>query len=303
MSEREAEPSERLEIRAVDGPQFESIAFAFLAADEANHTVALSALQSARKARARGDTPVALLGAVVHRDATLIAAALLSRENWLLGAGPEHALVALGRWAASAGAPRFAGYVGVEQSVLAFERGLDAPAHTHLELPLMRLDGEPRLPRPVDGHLRAVEASELPLLRAWHDAFRVEARIERTAQQVSEDAARSLRLGTQFFWIDARGQPAGVVGGALIAPTGARIGPVYTPPDRRREGIGGAMVTALSRRLIDQGARCVFLFTDASNPASNALYPRIGFAPIGRHLHRVLSRKMVPAEGLEPPTT
>lgn len=284
------EPGAHFDVRAVDGEQFEALAFDFLATDEANHTVSLSALQSARKARARGESPEALLGALVHQGSTLIAAALLSRENWLIAVGPDRALEVLGRWAASDAAPRFAGYVGAEPAVLAFERGLAVPAHTHLELPLMRLEGEPRLPRAVDGRLRTVDETELPLLRAWHEASRREARIERTPEQVKEDAARSLRLGTQFFWIDGSGRPVGLVGGARIAPSGARIGPVYTPPALRGCGIGGAMVAALSRRLLDEGAREVFLFTDASNPTSNALYQRIGFVPIGRHLHRVLTR-------------
>jgi RimJ/RimL family protein N-acetyltransferase len=283
------EPGEHFDIRAVHGEQFEAAAFDFLSADEANHTVALSALQGARKARACGESPEAPLGALVHQGSTLVAAALLSRDNWLIALGPDRALEALGRWAACDGAPRFAGYVGAEPAVRAFERGLDMPAHTHLELPLMRLDGQPGQPSPVDGRLRAVDETELPLLCAWHEAFRREARIERTPEQVKEDAARSLRFGTQFFWVDGSGRPVGLVGGALIAPSGARIGPVYTPPALRGCGIGGAMVAALSRRLLDDGARDVFLFTDAGNPTSNALYQRIGFVPIGRHLHRVLS--------------
>ena len=60
---------------------------------------------------------------------------------------------------------------------------------------------------------------------------------------------------------------------------------MYTRPAQRGRGIGAAMVATLSRQLLAAGARCVFLFADAGNPTSNALYRRIGFVPVGRHLH------------------
>jgi uncharacterized protein len=172
--------------------------------------------------------------------------------------------------------------------VQAFEQGAGVVARTHAELPLMRLDGAPQLPRAVAGGLRRATANDLPLLRKWHEAFRVEARINLTAEQVAADLQRPGRLDTQYLWIDAAAQPAGMIGGQTVAPSGARVGPVYTPPVLRGRGIGGAMVAALSKQLLAEGARCVFLFTDAANPTSNALYQRIGYVSIGRHLDRLL---------------
>jgi len=59
----------------------------------------------------------------------------------------------------------------------------------------------------------------------------------------------------------------------------ARIGPVYTPPERRRHGYAGALTAELSKHLLNKGAK-VMLFTDAKNPTSNSVYQKIGYRKI-----------------------
>jgi predicted GNAT family acetyltransferase len=56
-----------------------------------------------------------------------------------------------------------------------------------------------------------------------------------------------------------------------------RIGPVYTPPEHRNRGYASSVVAALSRRLFDEGAREVVLFTDLANPTSNKIYADVGY--------------------------
>ena len=60
----------------------------------------------------------------------------------------------------------------------------------------------------------------------------------------------------------------------------ARVGPVYTPPDHRQHGYGGAVTVAVSQGALDAGAGQLVLFTDLANPTSNALYPRLGYRPV-----------------------
>jgi predicted GNAT family acetyltransferase len=59
-----------------------------------------------------------------------------------------------------------------------------------------------------------------------------------------------------------------------------RVAAVYTPPDRRGRGYGGAVTAAVSRAALDGGATDVVLFTDLANPTSNALYQRLGYRPV-----------------------
>jgi predicted GNAT family acetyltransferase len=60
----------------------------------------------------------------------------------------------------------------------------------------------------------------------------------------------------------------------------SRIGPVYTPTDRRGNGYGSAVTAAAALWAREHGAQDVVLFTDVANPTSNAIYQRIGFEPV-----------------------
>jgi predicted GNAT family acetyltransferase len=68
--------------------------------------------------------------------------------------------------------------------------------------------------------------------------------------------------------------------GAVPATGGVvRIGPVYTPPDRRARGYATACVEALSRSIVDAGDTAI-LYTQLANPTSNGIYRRIGYEPV-----------------------
>lgn len=58
---------------------------------------------------------------------------------------------------------------------------------------------------------------------------------------------------------------------------GARIGPVYTPPERRRRGYGSALTAHLSGHLIAGGRTSCFLYTDLGNATSNGIYRAVGY--------------------------
>ena len=60
-----------------------------------------------------------------------------------------------------------------------------------------------------------------------------------------------------------------------------RILIVYTPPEHRGRGYGGAATTVVTRQALDAGRiGDVVLFTDLANPTSNALYQRLGYRPV-----------------------
>jgi hypothetical protein len=63
-------------------------------------------------------------------------------------------------------------------------------------------------------------------------------------------------------------------------PNGIRIGPVYTPPDRRRRGYGSAVTAAVSAAKLAAGRQFCFLYTDLANPTSNKIYMDIGYEPV-----------------------
>jgi hypothetical protein len=132
-------------------------------------------------------------------------------------------------------------------------------------------------PRPR-GAMRVAESRDLPLVESWYRAFHDELHAARSSIPPEEVARRAVGDGRVFLWDD--GGPVAQTGIAGSTPNGARIGAVYTPPDRRRRGYATALVAAVSRRVLDDGKRFAFLFTDLANPISNSIYPKIGYRPV-----------------------
>ena len=135
-------------------------------------------------------------------------------------------------------------------------------------------------PAGVEGALRLAGGADRPLVLAWLTAFTEEAlhgmddpgRIER-----SVDA----RLGAEgsggiALW-EVGGEPVSLAGFGGPTPNGLRIGPVFTPPERRGHGYGSAVTAAVSELALERGKRFCFLYTDLANPTSNAIYVRIGY--------------------------
>lgn len=88
----------------------------------------------------------------------------------------------------------------------------------------------------------------------------------------------ALLRGESFAWA-MDGQPVSMARLRRPLLGGWSIGGVYTPPELRGRGYAGAVVQALSARLVAEGASYVALYTDLANPISNHLYARIGFVP------------------------
>ena len=129
----------------------------------------------------------------------------------------------------------------------------------------------------AQGNLRQATTSDRALLIQWFHAFEIEA-----LGEAHEDTKRvvdlQLRRGGIYLWEDEI--PVSIVSGQWSTPNGARIGPVYTPPEYRKQGYATACVAAISQVLLDQGCRYCFLFTDLTNPTSNHIYHSIGYQPV-----------------------
>jgi RimJ/RimL family protein N-acetyltransferase len=142
---------------------------------------------------------------------------------------------------------------------------------------LHRLVGAPRLPRPVAGRMRAFQPDDDELLWRWNQAFWLE--VEPAGPgPLRNPTAMALLRGESFAWA-VDGQPVSMARLRRPLLGGWSIGGVYTPPELRGRGYAGAVVQALSARLVAEGASYVALYTDLANPISNHLYARIGFVP------------------------
>jgi predicted GNAT family acetyltransferase len=131
---------------------------------------------------------------------------------------------------------------------------------------------------PPPGRARIASAADRDLLLAWLNAFHAEAGPAgpNESERVVDDRAGN---GGLILW-EHEGRPVSVAGRNRTAAGQARVGPVYTPPDLRGRGFGGAATAAITQAALDDGAEGVVLFTDLANPTSNTLYQRLGYRPI-----------------------
>jgi predicted GNAT family acetyltransferase len=155
---------------------------------------------------------------------------------------------------------------------------------SHLEVAerIFRLERVIPPARPAPGRWRIAEPRDRDLVAKWVVAFSAEAMPE--APPIDDPAATADRwiagiYRRLYLWEDG-GSVVSVVGAGGETPSGIRIGPVYTPPERRGRGYATSLTAAASQDQLDRGRRFCFLFTDLSNPTSNKIYQAIGYEPV-----------------------
>ncbi len=134
-------------------------------------------------------------------------------------------------------------------------------------------------PIPSSGVARRVEDADRDLVVDWFAAFGVE-----TGEALASDPSAVLRrigAGELSVWDDDG--PVAVAGCSTPVAAATRIGPVYTPPDRRGRGYASALVGALAGSAQDAGLGCL-LYTQLENATSNAIYRAIGFRAVAEIL-------------------
>ncbi len=252
-----------------DVEQFLAAAGDLMLAEPGVHTIVLSACENAR-AGVPGirfawwqEPSLEVTGAVSH----------LSPYPLFLAAVPDEAVAPLVEQLAPT---RVAGRTDLAvQVAAAAARSCGRTATVRFAERLFRL-GTLTVPD-VPGTPRLAEEQDRSLLLGWHHEFVAETGVIAGDGQAS--VADRLSYGGFVLWED-EGTPVALAGHSRVAFGAGRIGPVWTPPEHRGRGYGGAVTAAAARRLVERGAWEVVLFTDLNNPTSNALYRRLGFAPV-----------------------
>ncbi|MGW0227846.1 GNAT family N-acetyltransferase [Actinopolymorpha singaporensis] len=204
----------------------------------------------------------------------------------------------------AAACPDAAGVVGTHPYVAdftrAWERLTGAAAVPEMAERLHALDAVTP-PMPVPGAPRLATASDRDRLLAWCLAFEadaaeaagrpVNALTEVERRRVTE--AVDLRLAERRAWVWDHDGPVSHLGVTAPVHGVVRIGPVYTPRDRRGRGYASALVAAVSRHELDAGTKTCSLFTDLANPTSNRIYAAVGYRPV----RDVTAYRFEPASG------
>ncbi|MCK2217959.1 GNAT family N-acetyltransferase [Actinomadura sp. ATCC 31491] len=173
--------------------------------------------------------------------------------------------------------PTIVGRVELTDEVV---RLMGPPARTVSER-LYRL-GTLRRPE-VPGEGRLATPADYPLLVSWYQAFGEEVGLGEGGDP-AERVAQRLTRRELFVWEDD-GAPVALAALSPAAGGVCRVGPVYTPPSRRRRGYGAAVTAYASAAGLAGRCEEVVLFTDLANPTSNAIYQAIGYEPVSDYAH------------------
>ena len=266
--------------RLADVDAFVAAAGAFLEAREAEHNLILgicSNLRAGTRPAAAGPVDFA----VVRTAGTPVLAAIRTPPYHLVLSEVDDgaAIPALAEALAGLDLP---GVLGPTGHADAFAQHWCAAAGRTPELVLreriFRLARVRPPSRRPPGRLIVAGPAQRDLVIGWFTDFADEALPPDDPRPTAELVDRRIASGGVFLWDDAGPVSLAVVGSRT--PHGARVGPVYTPPERRGRGYASACVAGASQAQLDAGLSLVFLFTDLANPTSNHIYAEIGYEPV-----------------------
>ncbi|MEU2212057.1 GNAT family N-acetyltransferase [Streptomyces hygroscopicus] len=137
------------------------------------------------------------------------------------------------------------------------------------------------------------DASAVTLSRRLDDAWL--ARYQRSAEPSPE--ARTVLSGGPSVWFAAipaegGGAPA-AIGRCVVDGRWAGFAAVEVAPERRRQGLAKAVMTALARKALDEGASAAYLQVETDNGGAHALYEGMGFTVHHIYHHWRASRQDV----------
>ncbi len=246
----------------------------FLARDPVGCTVPLTVIQGVRAGVSYEDAPV-WSWVTDHGGDVVGTASWTPPHLLLLSPMPESAAAAVGRaWKQRP----VGGAVGPRPAVDQCGEQLAGAGSWFCSRAerLFRLNMVTVPPRPA-GSPRLAGAGDVDLAAAWVAAF------AREAGAIDHDPRGKVERGVAAgrLWLWDKDGPASLVMVSGPVAGVARLGPVYTPPERRTRGYARALVAHVSQARLDVGDTACCLFTDLANPVSNSIYAQIGYHPVG----------------------
>lgn len=130
----------------------------------------------------------------------------------------------------------------------------------------------------VAGSLRVATDADVDLVTEWTSAFEAEALAGMPSHSSRSAVERRIADGEVYLWCDPA--PRAMASWARPTTHAVAVNGVYTPTEWRQKGYASAGVAALSALLLHRGFAFCVLYTDLSNPTSNSIYTRIGYAPV-----------------------
>ncbi|WP_329482326.1 GNAT family N-acetyltransferase [Kribbella sp. NBC_01484] len=262
-----------------DPAAFKDLAFPFLQRDPVLNTGVLS--NTADRIRGILNDPEPPVFVSVH-DGDEVVGTVLSRALRGINLGSLPAgLVPLVVDVLAEAAPRASGVAGSADAARLFAELYSArTGRSFLEAERVRLHKlEEFVEQKADGAPRPATEADLTVLTPMVGAFRAD--VGHPGEGVAEDRRwLEQRITRERLWVwEDDDRIVSMVGHQSPVFGVVRVGPVYTPPDRRGHGYASALTAEVTRRLQEAGNQ-VCLHTDLANPTSNKIYAAIGYRAV-----------------------
>jgi len=144
-----------------------------------------------------------------------------------------------------------------------------------MTMKLMRLDKLADY-KQVPGFCRVLAENDLSFTPSWEHEFCIDCDLPVYTYAENYDRIKS-RLDKNIHFIWENGEPVAQAVHGRNTPSGAVISWVYTPPQYRGNGYATAVVAEVSKSAFNNGKDFCCLFADAANPASCAVYHKLGY--------------------------
>ncbi|PPA70927.1 GNAT family N-acetyltransferase [Jeotgalibacillus proteolyticus] len=131
----------------------------------------------------------------------------------------------------------------------------------------------------TDGSLRVLTSEDLNIVEEWVYNFHIDCNMPIKKETVKEKTLMILEKGRFHGW-ESGGKLVSVANIARPTKTNCTVTLVYTPKELRGNGYASSCVSALTKKMLNEGFQTASLYTDLDNPTSNKIYMEIGYEPI-----------------------
>ena len=129
------------------------------------------------------------------------------------------------------------------------------------------------------GFCRMLCEDDISFTPLWEQAFCIDCRLPTYKLSESEERIKA-RIGKNIHYIWVDNEPVAQAVFGRNTPNGAAVSWVYTPPEHRGRGYATSVVAELSKNILAGGKSFCCLFADAANPASCAVYRKLGYVDV-----------------------
>jgi uncharacterized protein len=140
---------------------------------------------------------------------------------------------------------------------------------------------EPVEPQNIEGHMEQADLNDLDIIAQYRANDLQEMNKIHSSKEGQLNNSKSLiESGNLYVWRKGDGFITSIAFIAHRSPEHARLNRVYTEPQYRNRGYAAMLMFELSKLILNEG-RIPVLYTDASYPASNKAYKKVGFKECG----------------------